>query len=518
VQPSIDIQNLLLGLSGLPTDVQPAQNGGVLSEFDASMSSDVAQPLFRDVLGLLIDGQRLNPAQHMALPIVETGINEGATAVISSPKADSWFENILAAGLTSQSGGHHTIADNAAPETWLPVDSKAQAPIQNPLQSTMADQPVHSLMLTEAVSLAPGKYEVLDSRVDGGQIEMVIRSDSRDGQEITLRLPVEAIRGQIASTRNSHRVTINNEAPGQDLKSLLVNLKATTIEIKEVPPPDGKALPEIEIKLTTDSGGQANALKLQVSREDVQAKITTTIGRDIQSTYVKSEFIDTGTNEKSYDGFADQNQPRHAARTLVATSKPASQAPMDFSRVQLHVSTSNKVIEPLTITNSETASTGTNQSQSADIGTGPQVTQSARLVVPEHVASQLKPNGQSIMIRVEPDHLGPARLNLTLRGNVLTARVTVETPLAQAAVESSVDQLVDQLARAGIKVNQVQVAVDGGGLRNQFFDRQSIWPRPKMTQRTEIIDGTELEQPIAHVVSDPYAAQYVGREGVNVFA
>ena len=90
---------------------------------------------------------------------------------------------------------------------------------------------------------------------------------------------------------------------------------------------------------------------------------------------------------------------------------------------------------------------------------------------------QLKTNGQSIAIRIEPEHLGPARLHLTLQNDFLTARVTVDTVQARMVVESALDQLSDQLHRAGIKISSIEVSVSGEGARNQWFQHQADWRR-----------------------------------------
>ncbi len=142
---------------------------------------------------------------------------------------------------------------------------------------------------------------------------------------------------------------------------------------------------------------------------------------------------------------------------------------------------------------------------------------STRFHLPDNAAQILRPNGESILLRIEPDHLGPARLHLTMRGQMLSARVVVETVQAGAAVEGSLDQLTEQLLRAGISVDHIEVMVDGGEQGNQFFDRNPVWHRARYPGRLN--DKTlNLEQvsPSPVIVRQP--VEYVNRYGVNLLA
>ena len=46
-----------------------------------------------------------------------------------------------------------------------------------------------------------------------------------------------------------------------------------------------------------------------------------------------------------------------------------------------------------------------------------------------------------------------------------------------------VDKLTEQLSRAGIKVEHVEVNLSGEDMRRQFMDRRTSWHRPGRSQR-----------------------------------
>lgn len=142
-----------------------------------------------------------------------------------------------------------------------------------------------------------------------------------------------------------------------------------------------------------------------------------------------------------------------------------------------------------------------------------------RFTLPEQLAQQLKPNGRSISIAIEPEHLGKATLRLSISNQLVTARLTVDTPAAKAMVEQSLDQLTQQLARAGVKIDLVNVNVAGGDAHTNLFGhrQQSVFDRPRQTRKAfDASFAQNLNSPVTP--SRPTATSYVGPSGVNVYA
>ena len=140
-----------------------------------------------------------------------------------------------------------------------------------------------------------------------------------------------------------------------------------------------------------------------------------------------------------------------------------------------------------------------------------------KFTLPETLQKSFASNGQSIMLKIEPEHLGPARLNLSVRDQMLTARVTVDTPVAKATVERSLDQLTDTLSRAGIDVDKIEVMLGDSGAREQFFDRRPLWSQSRGSQKMSDTDSTVSETPLL-ITPALLSRQYVGNLGVNVLA
>ncbi len=142
-----------------------------------------------------------------------------------------------------------------------------------------------------------------------------------------------------------------------------------------------------------------------------------------------------------------------------------------------------------------------------------------RFTLPDNVKSILRPNGYAITLRIEPEHLGPAKLSLTMINDKLQARVIVNDPMAKAAVEASLYRLVDQLSKANIEVDHVEVTISGESTRDGFFERRPRWHRYSgRAGRLSPADALSPGQQVAALGSVPGPALYVGADGVNLLA
>lgn len=124
------------------------------------------------------------------------------------------------------------------------------------------------------------------------------------------------------------------------------------------------------------------------------------------------------------------------------------------------------------------------------------------------------------MLRIHPAHLGPARLSLMMRKDQLSARVVVESAAAKQVVEHSMDKLIEQLQRADIKVESVQVMTSQQQQGQDSFGRHSHWTHHHQQHNRFSRSLSGGEQPSGsdtHAMSH-LAAQYVGSGGVNLLA
>lgn len=125
---------------------------------------------------------------------------------------------------------------------------------------------------------------------------------------------------------------------------------------------------------------------------------------------------------------------------------------------------------------------------------------------------------QTLQLRLEPEHLGPASLRLELQNEVVSAKLIVETIEAKQTVERSLETLTQQLNQAGLKVEQLEVTLRNSA--HDFFQyRQPQWNRQAQTgQDTPSFNDTEgVVEPIA--AASGYAnGQYITAERVNLVA
>ena len=142
-----------------------------------------------------------------------------------------------------------------------------------------------------------------------------------------------------------------------------------------------------------------------------------------------------------------------------------------------------------------------------------------RFTLPDNLQSTLRPNGEAVMLKIQPDHLGPARLLLEIKNGMLHARVTVETIAARDAVEGSLDRLVDQLQKQDIKVDHIQVTLQNENGRHQFFDRRSQYPHMKNGLNGNNRDESEEVLASGVGVNDAHRAPvYMSAQGLNLYA
>lgn len=145
--------------------------------------------------------------------------------------------------------------------------------------------------------------------------------------------------------------------------------------------------------------------------------------------------------------------------------------------------------------------------------------QQVRFILPENINSSLKPNGQSVMLKINPDHLGPARLNLSMVNNKLKARVIVNTPAAKAILENSVDRLVEQLAKVDIKVDLIDISLSGEGLGDEMANSHNHWPHKMISKNLKInnnLDNNNLKESVLPLINK--SSGYLNTGGVNLLA
>jgi len=562
VNQGANIFDLLLGVQPTPKAADPGissqtENSGFAEIFDLLLGDGIekqgrsgeATPF--DLVGLRHEkassGSAATAGQGFALMQRIPGDgpqSDGSQLLAISP--DNETTNEILAGNHSgvRKAAFDLMADGDAAEPPIDMDrllTVAESVLKGKtsLETTTAIDPAKLLptgmqsatpQLRDALMMEPaeveaGAYRIKSFAVHGDQLVLDIESTEDPSRQVRLSLPAERIRELAAGadeasvTRGStaSRVAVDTPSTVQtrQLEALFSRLNLKEIEIadsaaKSDPAATGPVADDgLEVTIVAERSGQEILLRSRLNKSDMRA--------------VKQSRLTLG------------DQPQ--AEMPTAENSLRTESPHVKTLAELL--TAHQGGRPVTNQNTVTTSGGGGQGQfggetfaaglesslttegsSSETGHTARSTeqQSIRFQLPDQFASALKPGSQSVTLRIDPEHLGTARLHLSLRQEMLTARVTVETPQAKAAVESSLDQLTDQLARAGVKVDQIQVNVAGSDVNEQLFQRRPEWNRAARRNIAPLVGDTDQDN-IAGVPRPAYVPPtYVGAEGVNLYA
>lgn len=148
------------------------------------------------------------------------------------------------------------------------------------------------------------------------------------------------------------------------------------------------------------------------------------------------------------------------------------------------------------------------------------ITETVKIILPENFKLSTNQKTQTIMIRIEPDHLGPARLELKMTDDILSAKLIVETVEAKIILESSISQLREKLASADIKVENLEINVRSESHNSHMSDKQQAhWQNQKaLRQFNRLDESLTSSEPAAMSALTNLSPQYAGAGGVNLLA
>lgn len=441
-----------------------------------------------------------------------------------------------------------------------------------------AQLPTHALpMMNTAIgmnlavptNLEAGSYEVIESRQADGTIQLKLVDSTARESVIQVSLPADLL-SPGASESIAEQSTVQGSIKRVDLEAvprqttnverLFAQLNLKQIEVSNVAVDNDSTNDHVAIKLSGVRNGVDVQLRAQLSQDQLNAlKIKSQLPPEVKAGEQKQPVAVSANATKSHQAraasaplFAPTPAPkirsaghlrsrREAAsgstRSSVAST---SQATMPAKSDQLlttfgqslkqSLTAANKIVNNVvrqTTSNFDLSTFGGDPDQvdpfanlesvreTGKILTGKLSQREVRFSLPDDLASKLKPNGQSVMIRIQPDHLGPARLSLRMHQDKLSARITVETVGIKAVVEQSLERLTQQLIKSGIDVERIEVALDGRQSGEQLSERHPHWQRQARPAHFDENNLTETNEvsPVATAVP-----AYVGSGGVNVLA
>jgi hypothetical protein len=525
LQPGHNMLDLLLGLNATKSGARAGRPGGKQKD----------DRRFGDLLGLLSVGAAPQNGFQIAKSTFLDGLAGKPRPIIN--KVIEVVTEKMDAGLLT---GPESAGRNLRRRTEIPGETKAgqiKAWFDPPAAGKSArlrpaSVPVAQTADGEPVTLKPGTYPVEGVSLRGEEVQLKLTAASQGQRDVRVTLRVQDLADVTAPTgptvRNL-RVRNNKPATGahltqaagepQKLERLLAGLNIREIEIRSdrsaavlgvqradqrrmsaeiVPVPDGR-------EMMLRSG-------LQKSASGINRPTRSSAGAArSESLSAESTFRLTTDRPSSLMPTAPAERVR-AADLLRSGAEPTAWKELlsgDVLSGDLFDADGTDLRPPgLSQASSSSTSTPTGKPDSAPI----------RFIIPENAAGQLRPGGGSVAIRIEPEHLGPMRLRLSVQGQTLTGHLIVESVQARQLLEASLDQLLDQLARAGIEVDKLDVGLSGEDTRDLWFAHQSNRRRPEIdVNHLEEAAGTETERSPTETAV-PGTIAYIGADRVNILA
>jgi len=471
---------------------------------------------FNDVLGLFTSGKAASSGLLMSMmtPDLELlAVNTETPAVIES---GAELQKLSGQPLLTTSETKTTVAA----EILNLANGSGQAAALNPKLQALFNQ---------GTELKSGSYKVLDFQITEGRLLLTLQSSESGAHPIELVIPTEMLSQSSENVRQGmlplRAISGKAGVSTSKIEKLFADLDLKSLEIGKVSNNNAAkpAQEKIQIKIVAENSSGELVIRANLSKEQLNVKSAdkqnSTLSIKSDSGSVVKAVAEQNRGAGSHtDSNADHQKNSASQTTGQYAAVPIKNNPwgrqFNLADKLLNPETVQQFSEPKTIAGSQSI----DLNMSENLSDKRSLQSSVRISLPENTVGILKPNGKSIMIRIEPDHLGPVRLNLVLRGEALTARVTVDTVQAQAAIENSVDKLTEQLSRAGIKVEHVEVNLSGEDMRRQFMDRRTSWHGTGRSRQSNGGDDRQIEELSSTMIPTPRSTVYLSNEGVNLYA
>jgi len=480
---------------------------------------------FGNLLSMLVNGQGVLVEQPPVqieqflskLGVPETGIdsgapmiNDGLTELVADNNA-GWLEK-------------QPVLEGELPQTVLP---QRTATVVAP--SFIANQNVRDLINSQPVELESAIYKVLDAGIKGDSLELTVTTGSNNDEPVKIKVPAEiltnkdagsalaALRGDKAKSTvvtGAERVALTNIAAPvtENLDDLLakMNLKAIEVKLEPAINPVQAEKQQVTLQMFGVVDGNQVVIKSKLQKQQIDMRA------DNKTAGPAAPKVSSATLEANTDKPAAEpvrTEPRPVERPVAVTVQDVRRQ-MPFNLAEKLTVNENLIPFETTSLQADGLTAKGEMQPHFDNATNPAPV--AKMTLPQAFDKVLRPGGQSIMIKIEPEQLGPARLHLTMHNNVLTARVTVESAMARTAVEHSLNQLTDQLSRAGIEVDRIEVSLSDREPSEQFFHRRPDWAQPHNQGADRTEESFELEQVTPSPTLYITPTEFVRADGVNL--
>jgi hypothetical protein len=472
--------------------------------------------LFGDLLGQMLGGAKsvdtILPQNIQSLfppndrPFAQDGASAGPT--VDALQLIGVNPDALGAVLLSQDTSAES--SDAIDDSAITASSEPRLPF---IDLAAARLNINSSPAVEADSLTSGTYDVLDANIEGGRLELLIAPQGETGDPVRVSLPLsvlaDAMSEQMSKGASSTQTFVNlaTDNKSLNLDTLFRSLNLKTLEINEtaVPSKSDAASKPLELMLIGENQAARLAITARIKRQDLFVKSDGDFSENRAS--LNTDAVIPSDNSTTGEAFSEQ-QPDDFQTLL---KKPLSDASRLLAKNSLSDVRPFSLDALTSLDGADKLSPRTGSVQNAVTATP------VKLTLPDTITKSFFSQGQTIMIRIEPEHLGPARLNLTVHDQMLTARVTVDTPTAKLTVEGSLQQLTDQLSKSGIQVDRIDVVLSDNGAAYQFHDHRPLWSQARRMRHLKDAAGIDSDISTVPITMMP-PRQYLGTQGVNLLA
>ncbi len=395
----------------------------------------------------------------------------------------------------------------------------AEAGLSNQHTMSMTNRLASQVLDSSLLDIGPGKFEIVDSSVTDGVLHLKVVDKNNKPNVFAVSIPLEHLPKSVNMEMLQGAMQLPTELDLFGSEKLKLEDYFSELNLKEI-----QIASDREQKLTSSTTEPISTIVTAqnmgqvVTIQDKLLRHALGMPTENDSTDMRSAKENIGLEKNPS---ADSHSPSTAdsSRSFLKVNTPVENLKLfgdaylfEKYKVSRDQSGSSEGEEGVKIFS---GLEGADRELGADKTTIRQV----RFTLPDQIKSSFKSNIQTLTLRIEPEHLGPARLTLMMHNNKLQARVIVNNYHAKVAVETSLNQLVDQLSKAHIEVDHIDVMVDGNAARNGFFERRPQWHyRANRSERLNQSETVTLYRGSSIEDSVPRPTAYFRAGGVNILA
>ena len=438
----------------------------------------------------------------------------------STPLAGTLLPNVMWGGgfmplcPTKQTPG---MAPGTSPDpTTLPSITPQSTSVKTgdtmlvPKEAVTTNPKLMALLNQTPVSVPQGKFAVVASKVTDGKLELEVASPKTSDQTIKITIPTALLHesATVAPSVAARIPLIEGNAGTSNFEQLLAHANVKEIEISTSAVAES-ILPSAPQTITIVA--ESNGRPVMLTGKMNKSQMTATTSRNTKDSALSA--LKSGSTPVAASDETNVVSPIEAKNPTasLANDSLTTRSFADFVQTLDSSAVKNDNF-------GRALPTGLERTEAPAQGVAVPVRPMVRMSIQDDLPRLSKLTGRTLTIKIEPEYLGPARLHLTMRQDTLSARLTVDSPQAKAAVESSLTQLTDQLSKAGIKVDYIDVGVRGGGAENQSFHRQSDWFRQQQPRHIPLAEISELTAETIPSLMSASRTSYLGNDRVNIFA